>query len=90
MQSLASRYLNPNTIADAGLLDADGVAALFSLHDASTTSAATQTQLDAVINHLIGVQILHQHFIASDVPAEARRKAKELGWQANHQHGLKP
>jgi asparagine synthase (glutamine-hydrolysing) len=82
MQVLASRYLNPNTIAETGLLDADGVTALLKLHEAPDTSAATQTQLDAVINHLIGVQVLHQHFIASDIPAQARRKAAELGWQA--------
>jgi len=82
MKTLASRYLNPGAIAEAGLLDADGVAALFTLHESSTTSAATQTQLDAVINHLIGVQVLHRQFITTDIPAEARRKAAELGWRA--------
>ncbi|MFQ5645167.1 MAG: asparagine synthetase B family protein, partial [Thiogranum sp.] len=86
MQALASRYLNPDSLAEAGLLDADGVAALLKLHEAPTTSAATQTQLDAVINHLIGVQVLHKHFIASDIPAQARRKAAELGWQASYSH----
>lgn len=80
LQTLARRHLNVNAIEDAGLLDATGVDALFSLHEAQETSAATQTQLDAVINHLLGVQIMHQHFIASDIPALARRKAAELGW----------
>jgi asparagine synthase (glutamine-hydrolysing) len=82
MKTLANRYLNPDTIAEAGLLDAEGVSALFALHESSTTSAATQTQLDAVINHLIGVQVLHQQFITTDIPAQARRKAGELGWRA--------
>jgi asparagine synthase (glutamine-hydrolysing) len=35
-----------------------------------------------VINHLIGVQVLHRHFITTDIPAEARRKAEQLGWRA--------
>ena len=80
MQTLAKRHLDPTAIAAAGLLDPDGVAALFKLHEAPDTSTATQTQLDAVINHLIGVQILHERFIAADIPAEARRQAQQLGW----------
>jgi len=82
MRELARRHLNRPSIEAAGLLDIKGVEALFRLHDAPDTSAATQTQLDAVINHLIGVQVLHQHFIAADIPALARRRASELGWQA--------
>ncbi len=82
MRVLAERHLNPETIAQVGLLDIKGVNALFELHDAPDTSVATQTQLDAVINHLLGVQILHDRFIAADIPAQARRKAAELGWRA--------
>ncbi|MCK9608091.1 MAG: asparagine synthase (glutamine-hydrolyzing) [Methylomonas sp.] len=82
MRVLAERHLSPETIGQAGLLDIKGVNALFDLHDAPDTSVATQTQLDAVINHLLGVQILHERFIAADIPAQARRKAAELGWRA--------
>jgi len=82
VQSLAKRHLSREAIRAAGLLDADGVAALFQLHEAADTTAATQTQLDAVINHLLGVQVLHEKFIAADIPALARRKAAELGWRA--------
>jgi len=82
MQILARRHLSPAAIEAAGLLDAEGVAALFSLHESPDTSVATQTQLDAVINHLLGVQILHQQFIVGDIPSMARRKAQTLGWQA--------
>jgi asparagine synthase (glutamine-hydrolysing) len=80
MRHLAGKYLSDPAIEEAGLLDKDGVAAIFDLHQAEDTSAATQTQLDAVINHMLGVQILHRQFIASDVPAIARAKATELGW----------
>jgi asparagine synthase (glutamine-hydrolysing) len=82
LKTLAERHLNPEAIEAAGLLDTKGVEALFRIHESPDTSAATQTQLDAVINHLIGVQVMHKHFVASDIPAEARRKAAELGWHA--------
>ncbi|MGW8309979.1 MAG: asparagine synthase (glutamine-hydrolyzing) [Thiogranum sp.] len=82
MRALADKHLSPEAISDAGLLDPDGVSALFRLHEAPDTSAATQTQLDAVINHMIGVQVLHRHFIINDIPALARKKAEELGWHA--------
>jgi asparagine synthase (glutamine-hydrolysing) len=80
LKTLAERHLNPEAIEAAGLLDSKGVEALFKIHESPDTSAATQTQLDAVINHLIGVQVMHKHFVANDIPAEARRKAAELGW----------
>ncbi len=78
MQALADQYLSREAIEASGYLDYEGVQALFELHDANPDA---QVQLDAVINHLLGVQILHKHFIAGDIPAQARRKADELGWR---------
>jgi len=80
MKALADEYLSDDAIDKAGLLDKSGVKALFKLHEADNTPVSTQVQLDAVINHMLGVQILHQHFVASDVPAQAQNKATELGW----------
>jgi asparagine synthase (glutamine-hydrolysing) len=80
MQRLAAEYLGKKGIEDTGLLDATGVRDVFELHESGRTTAATRVQLDAVINHMIGVQILHRHFIATDVPAQARARARELGW----------
>jgi asparagine synthase (glutamine-hydrolysing) len=57
------------------------VKALFELHEAPSTGTATQVQLDASINHLLGVQILHQHFVAADIPRQARETASRLGWR---------
>jgi asparagine synthase (glutamine-hydrolysing) len=82
MKQLADVFLSDNAINEASLLDKAGVSALFALHNDKDTSAATQTQLDAVINHMLGVQILHKQFIATDIPALAKQKAKELGWHA--------
>jgi asparagine synthase (glutamine-hydrolysing) len=81
MRGLADEYLNPAAIGDAGLLSVEGVKALFDLHDDKQLTAATQNKLDAIINHMLGVQVLHRHFVATDVPAQARAKAEELGWR---------
>ncbi len=80
MQRLAGIYLEDAALEEAGLLDPGGVRAIFELHDATDTTAATQVQLDAIINHMLGVQILHKQFIATDVPAQARARAEALGW----------
>ena len=82
MKALADRYLSDQAIAEAGLLDPEGVRQLFALHESEDTPASTQVQLDAVINHMIGVQVLHEHFVAADIPRIARRKAESLGWRA--------
>ena len=82
MRDLADEYLNDKAIEEAGLLSVAGVKALFALHDDDSITAATQNKLDAVINHMLGVQVLHQHFVGSDIPLQARKKAAELGWHA--------
>jgi asparagine synthase (glutamine-hydrolysing) len=80
MKSLADQYLSSAAIEDAGLLSVNGVANLFETHENPDTSAATQVQLDAVINHMISVQMMHKMFVATDVPAQAAQKAREVGW----------
>ena len=80
MKRLADEHLGERAIAASGLLDPQGVQDLFATHEAEGTSAATQVQLDAIINHLIGIQVLHRQFVASDIPAIAATRAAELGW----------
>lgn len=80
MKVLADRFLADTAIDHTGLLNKQGVRRLFSLHEAADTPASTQVQLDAVINHMLGVQIMHEHFIAADVPARAAQRAQQLGW----------
>lgn len=81
MMKLADKYLSDAAIEEAGLLDKAGVQALFARHDLPETTAAEKVQMDAVINHLLGVQILHRHFVATDVPQQAAARAEELGWR---------
>jgi asparagine synthase (glutamine-hydrolysing) len=80
MKALADKHLSDEAIEAAGVLDKDGVHAIFELHDAEDTTASTKVQLDAVINHMIGIQVLHSHFVAQDMPAVAQQRAQELGW----------
>ncbi|TNF38696.1 MAG: asparagine synthase (glutamine-hydrolyzing), partial [Gammaproteobacteria bacterium] len=82
MKQLANEFLSTEAINNAGLLNAQGVNQLFALHESPDTSAATQVQLDAVINHMLSVQIMHQHFVTTDIPQLARQRAREYGWHA--------
>ena len=82
MKALADEYLSDEAVNGAGLLDRAGVQALFELHENPDTPAETQVQLDAVINHPLGVQILHRRFVQTDVPRQAAERAEQLGWKA--------
>ena len=81
MKRLADDYLSDEAIESAGLLSPQGVRSLFARHEDPTTTDAERVQMDAVINHLLGVQMLHRMFIARDVPSLAREEADRLGWQ---------
>ncbi len=81
LQGLVRRHLSPEAIEGAGLLSREGVGALFDLHESPDTTAATRNTLDAIFNHLIGVQTLHAQFVARDVPGQAQARADELGWK---------
>ena len=46
-------------------------------------SRGEKVQLDAVLNHVLGVQLMHRHFIANDIPKVAEQRANLLGWKSN-------
>ncbi|MEO1404615.1 MAG: asparagine synthase (glutamine-hydrolyzing) [Cyanobacteria bacterium J06635_1] len=81
MLELAQTYLSEEAITAVGLLNSTPVAALFKRHQHPNTPVAEQVQLDAMINHLLSVQILHEQFIAADIPKIARERAHRLGWK---------
>ena len=80
MKQLADKYLSKERIEAAGLLSFKGVTDFFAKHENPEIDVAERVQMDAIINHLLGVQILHEHFIDTDVPALAEQRAQELGW----------
>ncbi|MGD1906504.1 MAG: asparagine synthase (glutamine-hydrolyzing) [Leptolyngbyaceae cyanobacterium] len=82
MLDLADRYLSRDRVEAAGLLDHGAVQTLLQRQQTETTPIPERVQLDAVINHLLSVQILHEHFVERDVTAQAQAKAKQVGWKA--------
>ena len=82
MLGLAETYLSKDAIEKSGLLSYKGTRAIFDKHESKDISAAEQVQYDAIINHMLGIQILHKHFIENDIPKKAAEKARELGWAA--------
>ena len=82
LNRLINQYLSPIAINSSGLLDASGIENLLKEHRNPEASHATLVQLDAIINHTLGVQIMHESFIQADIPSIARQKAEELGWTA--------
>ena len=81
LMKLVNEYASEDQIKQAGLLDASAVAEMIK-NQGSSEHHHDRVQMDAVINHVIGVQIMHQKFVATDVPKQAARRAQELGWQA--------
>ncbi|NMF83576.1 asparagine synthase (glutamine-hydrolyzing) [Nodosilinea sp. P-1105] len=82
LQNLADTYLSRDAVDAAALLDYGAVQAVLKRHQDEATPVAERVQLDAVINHLLSVQILHQQFVAQDVTQLAQAKAQEVGWSA--------
>lgn len=82
VEKLAKQFLNAKAVKSAGLLDYDEVLRTFERHQDENVPNEERVQLDAVINHMLGVQVLHHHFVATDVPRQAQQRATELGWTA--------
>ncbi len=80
MMVLAEQHLSDEAVDKAGILSHQAVHDMLDEAVAGETSQARKVQLDAIINHALGVQILHAHFVAQDIPALAAQRAQELGW----------
>ena len=80
MRTLADDVLGKRSVDSAGLLDGGAIATTLARHAHADTPVWEKVQLDAMLNHMMSVQLLHRQFIAADVPAEARARVRELGW----------
>lgn len=83
VQTLISEVADKNSIQDAGYIDYAAFQSLLNTHEDPTVDNETKVQHDAIINHVLGLQFMHQHFIAQDVPKLAEQKANELNWHVN-------
>lgn len=81
LRSLCDIYLSKRAIEDAGLLDATAVDQILQRHADPNTPASTRTQMDGMINHLLSVQMLHQQFVAADIPNSAKARSQDLNWK---------
>ncbi len=74
---LAADFLSDDAIEQTGLLDRNGVRELERRRADPNTNAAELVQIDALLNHALGVQVLKRNLLAADVPARARKLAEK-------------
>ncbi|GAA4343831.1 asparagine synthase (glutamine-hydrolyzing) [Kangiella taiwanensis] len=82
LMELMEEFANEEKIKEAGLIDYGALQAMLRSHDDPTVSRDSKVQMDAILNHVLGVQLLHHHFVKQDIPKKAAAKAHELGWAA--------
>ncbi|MCC2616362.1 asparagine synthase (glutamine-hydrolyzing) [Aestuariibacter halophilus] len=80
LRALLKRYVSDESLASTDLIDQDYLATLIAKQEDPATPDADKVQIDAVLNHVLGVMLLHHHFIAQDVSQLAYEKAQSLGW----------
>lgn len=80
--ALFEQFASREKIESAGLLDYDALHELLQRHDNPEMDNSEKVQLDAVLNHVLGIQMLHHHFVEQDIPALAADTAQKLGWSA--------
>ncbi|MDF2179432.1 asparagine synthase (glutamine-hydrolyzing) [Aliiglaciecola sp. CAU 1673] len=80
LKGLFEKYASPSALAKTGLVDSDFVQTLMARQESESTPAADKVQIDALLNHVLGVMMLHRHFVEQDIPALAHERAQALGW----------
>lgn len=80
LKALLNQYASREKVEKAGLLDADYLETLVSKQESTDTDVSEKVQIDAILNHALGVMLLHHHFIETDIPAYAYEQAQSLNW----------
>jgi asparagine synthase (glutamine-hydrolysing) len=62
LHDLFDTYLNPSKIEEVGLFDPNQIETFISAYK-QDTDATSLVRKDAIINHVLGLQILHDHFL---------------------------
>ncbi len=83
MLILLNEFASEEKVKEAGVLDYQSINNMIKSYEDPDMAPETKVQLDALINHTLGVQILHHHFVAQDIPSLAAKRAEELGWHAH-------
>ncbi|AWL12756.1 Asparagine synthase (glutamine-hydrolyzing) [Saliniradius amylolyticus] len=80
LKALFAKYASHEQIERAGIIDADYLDSLIAKQESPETPDADKVQIDAVLNHVLGIMVLHHHFIEQDISELAHDKAQQLGW----------
>ena len=83
MKTIIYKYLSEEKIKEYGILDEIEVKKILDEFLSPDTKSSRKVQLDAIINHLLCVQILYKIFILGDIPAKAKNMANDLGWKVS-------
>lgn len=81
MMGLMNEFASKEKVESAGLLDYEAIQGLINSHEDPSMDQETKVQFDAVINHVMGVQLLHKHFVEQDIPKLAAQRAQALNWR---------
>ncbi len=68
LSELIDTYLSPSKVEEAGLLDPAKIRNFLEEYD-SDTDPVSLTRKDALMNHILGLQILHDQYVAGNAPA---------------------
>ena len=80
LRGLLDQFASREKVEKAGLLDADYLETLVSMQESPDTETSDKVQIDAILNHALGVMILHHHFIEQNIPDFAYEQAQKLNW----------
>ncbi|RYV02352.1 asparagine synthase (glutamine-hydrolyzing) [Shewanella sp. OPT22] len=82
LKSLLNQYASPLKLEKAKLIDPSFLEVLIQRQESAEISDADKVQNDALLNHVLGIMIIYEHFIVQDMSEKASAKAKQLGWHA--------
>ncbi|XZZ41596.1 asparagine synthase-related protein [Microbulbifer sp. TRSA001] len=80
VQRVIEKFLSPKEVNLAGLLRYSEIDTLIEEYKLPALHRSKKVQLDAMLNHILGVQILYKRFIEADLPLLAQEKSSLLGW----------
>ena len=81
VKALVNEVADEQSITQAGYLDYRQFQLLLDSHEDPNVGPGEKVQHDAIINHVLGLQFMHKHFVQQDIPKLAEQKASELCWQ---------
>lgn len=80
LKALLDKFASREKLEQAKLVCPDYLERLIAKQQSDATPDADKVQNDAILNHVLGVMILHHHFVAEDISQKAYEKAQTLGW----------